>query len=116
MAEETLKHLKRDELLDMLLEIEQENETLVRENLRLRQELNRRELKLEKAGSLAEASVALSGVFTSAQEAADIYLENVRRLCLEYARRTEELCAGAGTEAGSLTRQVRTLLEEEEQP
>ena len=35
---------------------------------------------IEKAGSLAEAAVAASGIITSAQEAADIYLNNIKRL------------------------------------
>ena len=47
-----------------------------------REELNRkledRRISLEKAGSIAEASLGIAKVFTAAQEAAKIYLENLR--------------------------------------
>lgn len=62
------------------MEIEQENEQLADENLRLRQQLAQKELNIQEAGSLAEAAVRLADVFNAAQEAADIYLLNVRRM------------------------------------
>jgi hypothetical protein len=78
MAAESLHRLKREELLQMLLELEQENERLADDNKRLREELANRNLAIKEAGSLAEAALKLSGVFEAAQEAADLYLENVR--------------------------------------
>lgn len=44
---------------------------------------------LEEAGSIAEVSMELSGVFEAAQKAADIYLENIRKLWTKKVR--EEL-------------------------
>ena len=38
-----------------------------------------RRIELEKAGSIAEASLRLNGVFEAAQKAADQYLENIRQ-------------------------------------
>ena len=75
-----LHRLRREELLEILLEIEQENEQLTDENLRLRQQLAQKELTIQEAGSIAEAAMRLSKVFEAAQEAADIYLLNVKRL------------------------------------
>ena len=74
-----LHRLRREELLEILLEIEQENEQLTDENLRLRQQLAQKELTIQEAGSIAEAAMRLSKVFEAAQEAADIYLLNVKR-------------------------------------
>jgi hypothetical protein len=34
---------------------------------------------LENAGSIAEAALQLTGIFDKAQQAAELYLENVRR-------------------------------------
>lgn len=73
-----LHRLKREELLQMLLELEQENERLAEDNRRLREELANRNLAIQEAGSLAEAALKLSGIFEAAQEAADLYLENIR--------------------------------------
>ena len=132
MNDKALHHLRRDELLGMLLEIERENESIARENAELRQQLASRELTIESAGSLAEASLRLSGVFAAAQEAADTYAENVRlrcerretesverahatrELCLGLARETERLCAerradADATDAPSLVAQVEAL-------
>lgn len=53
-------------------------------------ELQKERLKgLEEAGSIAEVSMELGGVFEAAQKAADIYLENIRQLWVRKAR--EEL-------------------------
>lgn len=90
-----LHRLRRDELLEILLEVEQENEQLTDQNLELRQRLAKKEMTIRDAGSLAEASVQLSGVLVAAQEAADLYLQNTKQLCLEYARETEALCRTA---------------------
>ena len=115
MTDTSMKRLKRDELLEMLLELEQENETLAAENKKLHKQLSQRELQIGKVGSLAEASVELSGVFSAAQDAAEIYLNNVRRLCLAYAERTEQLCANHGAESKALTDAVRRMFEAERQ-
>ncbi len=74
-----LQKLKRDELLQILLEVEQENEQLVEENRRLKAQLAQREVVLQEAGSIAEASLRLSGVFEAAQRAADLYVASVKR-------------------------------------
>lgn len=87
-----LQKLKRNELLQILLEVEQENEQLVQENKELKERLASKELVVREAGSLANASVQLSGVLLAAQDAAEMYLQGVRTLCLEFARETEELC------------------------
>ena len=78
------------------MEIEQENEQLTDENLRLRQQLAQKELAIQEAGSIAEAAMRLSSVFEAAQEAADIYLLNVRRL----ADGSMDAAVGAATDAG----------------
>jgi len=91
-----LHRLRREELLEILLEIEQENEQLTDENLRLRQQLAKKELAIQEAGSIAEAAMRLSKVFEAAQEAADIYLLNVRRL----ADGSMDAAVGDATDAG----------------
>ena len=114
MADQPLKKLRRDELLRMLLELERENEQLAEQNAQLRQQLADRNIRLSDAGTLAEASARLSGLLETAQDTADLYLENVRRLCLEYARKTTELCADPSLRLGSaeqLEGQVRALFD-----
>ena len=80
MADRMLRKLRREELLQMLLEMEQENERLAAENRELKQQLEQREVAIAESGSLAEAAIKLSGVFEAAQAAADLYLENIQRV------------------------------------
>lgn len=78
MTERELKKLSRVELLEMLLALSKENEGLTREVETLRAAQEDRRIFLENAGSIAEAALAINGVFQAAQAAADLYLESVK--------------------------------------
>lgn len=73
MDAKQLKRLSREDLIELLLEEVKKNEKLVAE-------LNDKNLKLDKVGSIAEASLAVNNVFTDAQKAADMYIENVKKI------------------------------------
>lgn len=73
-----LKKLSRVELLEMLLDVSSENETLRAENEMLRQELEEKRIRLKEGGSIAEAALKLNDVFAVAQAAADQYLLSVK--------------------------------------
>ena len=83
MTDRELKKLSRAELLELLLQQSKEIERLQAQLQRAREILSSREIRLQTAGSIAEAALALNGVFEAAQRAADQYLENVRRLAGE---------------------------------
>ena len=75
-----LRHLTRTELLELLLEMGEELEKTKAELETLKEQQADREIKLSKAGSIAEAALALSGIFEAAQNAADDYLNGVKAL------------------------------------
>ena len=61
--------------------------------------LEARELTINNAGSIAEASLQLCGVFEAAQAAGEQYLQNIQRLsqqqeeiCAEMERQTQQKC------------------------
>lgn len=83
MTDKELKRLSRAELLELLLEANRENESLRGRLQKAKELLSSRTIEIENAGSIAEAALALNGVFQAAQQAADQYLENVRRLAEE---------------------------------
>lgn len=83
MTDRELKHLSRTELLELLLEANKENERLRKRLTKATELLETKEIKIENAGSIAEAALALNGIFEAAQKAADQYLENVRRMAEE---------------------------------
>ena len=79
MTEKELQKLNRAELLELFLEQCRRNEALEKELAEVKSQLEEKNLKIEHAGSLAEASLALTNIFEEAQKAADLYLENVRQ-------------------------------------
>lgn len=79
MAERELRKLKRTELVDIIYQLQKSIEEMEAENLELRRQLEDRRIKIENAGSLAEAVVGLNEIFENAQRAADQYVEQLRR-------------------------------------
>ena len=80
MTDQELKKLRRSDLLELLIAQGKENEQLRARLAQAEAQLAERKVLLTKAGSIAEASLQLNGVFEAAQAAAEQYLENVRRL------------------------------------
>ncbi len=85
MTEKELHRLKRGELLELLVEqgelVQKQQKELdsLREQVKsLNARLEERQIAISQSGSLAEASLKLSGIFEAAQKAADLYLDNVR--------------------------------------
>lgn len=83
MTDRELRKLSRAELLELLLEETRENEKLRAQVEEMEEQLKDRRILLGQAGSIAEAALRLNGVFEAAEEAAQQYLENVRRLAEE---------------------------------
>lgn len=78
MTKKELKKLSRADLLELLIEQSEELNEL-RARLTIAEEsLKNREIAVSRAGSIAEASLILNGVFEAAQAACEQYLDNVR--------------------------------------
>lgn len=69
----------RKELLELLVAANEENEFLKNRIDELEEKIKSKEIKAEKAGSLAEAALEVNGFFEAAQNASIQYLENIRR-------------------------------------
>ena len=87
-----LRRMKRKDLLELLLEQSKENEdqrlllaVQKKKILHLEQRLADKRIDIAEAGSLAEASLKLNGIFDAAQAAAQQYLDNLKT--------TDERCA-----------------------
>lgn len=77
MTDRQLRHLKRTDLLELLLEQREENERLQKKLGETEKELKQQKLDIANAGSIAEAALRVSHVFEDAQRAADLYLKHV---------------------------------------
>ena len=81
MTNKELKGLSRQELLEMLIEQSKKVNALQAGLDQANARLAERQIQVEKAGSIAEAALALNHIFEDAQAAAEQYLENLRIQC-----------------------------------
>lgn len=96
MTDAQLKKLKRVELLELLVEQGEELEQ-TRERLRKAEEaLASRQLRMQSAGTMAEAALKLNDVFAAADQAAKDYLDAVRNMKEEQEQLLAQLRARAG--------------------
>ena len=78
LTEKELRKLNRYQLLEMLIiQTERANE-LEKKLEEAQAKLDSREVQMTVMGSIAEASLQLSGVFEAAQNAADTFLEKAK--------------------------------------
>jgi cell division septum initiation protein DivIVA len=105
LTEKELKKLNRYQLLELLILQTERADKLQLRLEELENQLNERNLQITSMGSIAEASLQLSGAFQSAQEAADMYVDSAKRKAeeiLEDARKKAvDILAEAITEACS---------------
>lgn len=80
-----LLKLKKREILEIMLRQGEEIDTLRARVAELEAQLEKREFDMQRVGSIAEASLQVTRIFDEAEEAARIYLENIRR---QYVKRT----------------------------
>ena len=99
MTEKKLRRLSRTDLLELLLAQRRENEQLRCVLDQTQAQLADRTIKIDKAGSIAEASLQLSGIFTAAQDSCQYYLDNIRllserqsQICQQMEQETKEKC------------------------
>jgi hypothetical protein len=90
MTGKELRSLGKLDLLRLLRMQEEEIERLTEENRALTQRVEERAIILENAGSIAEASLRISGVMEAAQAGAELYLESLRAMEVEYKSRVEK--------------------------
>ena len=78
MTEKELRKLNRYQLLELLV-AQTERANMLEEKLEEAQsKLDSHDIQMSVVGSIAEASLQLSGIFNTAQNAADLYLNAVR--------------------------------------
>ncbi len=77
MTDKELRRMSRMELIEIIVEQKKLEINLKKQIEFLKQQLSDRTVKVANAGSIAQAALALNGVFESAQAAADTYLQSI---------------------------------------
>ena len=102
MTEKELHKLRREDLLDMLIHQSEDYARLTEELAKAKEELAKRALAMENAGTLADAAFELNGVYHAADDACSQYVESMRQMheqqlklqeeCLRQKVQSEEYC------------------------
>ena len=90
MNDKELRRLGRKDLLELLIEQTRKNLELQNKIELLESELKEKRLVLSESGSLAEAALRLSNMFSDADKAAELYLDNIRTNEVESKRVLED--------------------------
>lgn len=107
MQDKDLRKLSRAELLELLISQTRRVEELEAQLADALGQLEKRQIAIDKAGTLAEASLMLNGVLEATEKAAAQYLENIERLSGQQQRVCDAMEAAARERA-------KTILEEAE--
>lgn len=107
MQDKDLRKLSRAELLELLISQTRRVEELEAQLADALAQLEKRQIAIDKAGTLAEASLMLNGVLEATEKAAAQYLENIERLSGQQQRVCDAMEAAARERA-------KTILEEAE--
>lgn len=73
-----LKKLSRRELVDVIYQMKKNEDELLEQIASLEASLEEKRIRLSSAGSIAEAAVDITNVFSAAQTTADLYLQEIQ--------------------------------------
>ncbi len=114
MQDKDLRKLSRAELLELLISQTRRVEELEAQLTEAEARLAKREIAIDKAGTLAEAAFLLNGVIESAEKAAAQYLENIQRLSGRQQSVCDAMEADARQRAQALLEQTEAACRERE--
>ena len=91
MISKELKKLTRRELVDVIYQLKKNEEQMQEKITALETELKDRRIHLSAAGSIAEAAMDITGVFSVAQSTADLYLREISLMKEEAGQECEKM-------------------------
>jgi len=77
MISKELKRLSRRELVDIIYQLKKNEQKMQEEIESLKNELQDKRIRISAAGSIADAAMSVTNVFSTAQMTADIYLREI---------------------------------------
>ena len=95
MISKELKKLSRRELVDIIYQLKKNEQQMQEKIAALEEALQEKRIRISEAGSIAEAAAAITKVFTAAQEAADLYLQEIACMKEETRQECERMIADA---------------------
>ena len=78
MNDNKLRKLSRSELIEIIYQYQLNLEELENENKQLKKELEDKRIRIKNAGNLADAVLEINNVMEAAQNAANMYLDEIK--------------------------------------
>jgi cell division septum initiation protein DivIVA len=91
MVSKELRKLNRRELIDIIYQMKKNEQQMQEQIAALQAELEEKRLRLSQTGSIAEAALAVTNIFSAAQEAADLYLQEISAMKAETERECQRI-------------------------
>ena len=118
MTDKEFKRLSRSQLIEIIYQLQLQEEELKEENQRLKEALEDKRIRIDQAGSIAEAAIAVNEVIQAAQNAADQYLKEIELMRDEVEKERQRILNRTQVEAAAIiahTKRVNNYQEPEEQ-
>lgn len=108
MTDKEFKWLGRSQLIDIIYQLQLKTEELEAENQKLKEALEDKRIRMDRAGNIAEAALEINKVMMIAQSAADQYLGEIRILRAEAEASCQQMIKEAKQEAAEIIAQAQT--------
>lgn len=110
--EKELRQMNRTELIEIIYALQQNEKILREENENLKRQVSEKVLRIEKAGSIAEAALSLNHIFEDAQKASEQYLESIREREASLRLSQESVLESARADAEKISQDAQRQAEE----
>ena len=102
MTDKEFKRLSRAQLIEIIYQLQLQMDSLTEQKNTLEAALADKRLRIENAGSIAEAALEINNCFLSAQNAAEQYLNEIKTMHAEAQEASRKLVAEARQEAAAI--------------
>lgn len=102
MINKDIKRLSRRELVDIIYQLKTNEQEMQNELESLKKELEDKRIRISEAGSIADAAMSVTNVFSTAQMTADLYLREISLMKED----TEKACAKKIEEAEKKVKEI----------
>lgn len=107
MTDKEFRRLSRYQLIEIIYQLQTREEELTEINGRLEEELRSKRIRMEDAGNIAEAALALNDVFQSAQSAAAQYLSEIQIIRETAEKERQRIILAAEEEARQIIQKAK---------
>ena len=107
MTDKEFQRLSRAQLIDIIYQLQLQIDTLHEEKQALETELADKRIRLNAAGNIADAALAINDCFRSAQNAAEQYLNEIKAIREETEAERQRILAEAQAEAEAILAEAK---------